>query len=69
MPASQERWEEEGMEGTLASRLRTEALFKCARFTLEMSLLWEVATSLSYRLGALENVKSQGILESKQEHG
>ena len=38
------------MAGTLASGTGTEALFKGARFTAELSLLGEAAVYLSYEL-------------------
>lgn len=56
------------MEGTLASGIGTEASFKWVRFTVEMSLLWEAAASLSYGLRVPQNVKLQGSLEINQEH-
>lgn len=68
MPATEEYREESGDGRYVASRIGTEALFKWTRFTVEMSLPWEAATSLSYGLRLPQNVKLQGASETNQEH-
>ena len=68
MSATEEHQEESGDGRYVASRIGTEALFKWTRFTVEMSLPWEAAASLSYGLRLPQNVKLQGTSETHQEH-